>query len=379
MAVGLWPEAADLGCFVVNAPLRKNVLNIGSLSKGLRHMREFEGLRLSAYYLNSRRLEAMTGAGIPVEAEESLIRNSSARVSAMRFAASVAHDVLMQSKIPNLNNVVAERDVESERVLAFVWGVFAFRGISVSLERERSGKQPGPGTFSGTIPLGDREYQLSGQLTNDHLYSETSNRLLTGRKRMLIAGQFEFDGSAVNVEPYIIGDMTESFGDGLRTSWSASVRVHPSQIDAFAKLGEEGPVSEADLQALLNISEEDVKHSIADIIGEPFVPKDWAGEKSDLQTNIDGQPHSAAFIFKGPSLPREMHPADMGKRGDQLVRIFDEPVELVVIQHCSKIANSVVRIALHENIMVAATVAIGAFVFRPRQLFGYDRLQSRPA
>jgi hypothetical protein len=35
--------------------------------------------------------------------------------------------------------------------------------------------------------------------------------------------------------------------------------------------------------------------------------------------------------------------------------------------------------ALHENIMVAATVAIGAFVFRPRQLFGYDRLQSQPA
>ena len=108
------------------------------------------------------------------------------------------------------------------------------------------------------------------------------------------------------------------------------------------------PCRKLTYKALLHISEEDVKHSIADIIGEPFVPKDWAGEKSDLQTNsltIDGQPYSAAFIFKGPSLPREMHPADMGKRGDQLVRIFDEPVELVVIQHCSKIANSVVRIA----------------------------------
>jgi hypothetical protein len=40
-----------------------------------------------------------------------------------------------------------------------------------------------------------------------------------------------------------------------------------------------------------------------------------------------------------------MHPADMEKRGDQLVRVFDEPVEPVVIQYCSKIANSVVRIA----------------------------------
>ena len=312
-------------------------------------MNGFKGLRLSAYYLNSRRLEAMTGAGIPVEAEESLVKNSSARIRAMRIAATVAHDVLKQGKIPNLNNVVAKRDVENERVLAFVWGVFAFRGISDSLEREQLGKQPKPATFAGTIPLGDREYELSGQLSNDHLYSSTSNQLLTGRKRMLIAGQFEFTGQAVAVQPYIIGDMMEDFGGGgLQTSWSASVRVYPSQIDAFANLDDEEPPSKGDLQALLRISEDDVKNAIADIIGEPFVPKDWGGEKSDLPTNrltIDGEPHSAAFIFKGPSLPREMHPADMGKRGDQLVRVFDEPVELVVIQHCNKIANTVVRIA----------------------------------
>jgi hypothetical protein len=37
------------------------------------------------------------------------------------------------------------------------------------------------------------------------------------------------------------------------------------------------------------------------------------------------------------------------------------------------------RIVSHENIMVAATVVIGAFVFRPRQLIGYDRLRSQPA
>jgi hypothetical protein len=36
-------------------------------------------------------------------------------------------------------------------------------------------------------------------------------------------------------------------------------------------------------------------------------------------------------------------------------------------------------IAVRENIMVATTVAIGAFVFRPLQLIGYDRLRSRPA
>jgi hypothetical protein len=311
-------------------------------------MRDFDGLRLSAYYLNSRRLEALTGAGIPVAAEESLTRNSSDRIQAMRVAAKVAHNVLKLGQIPNLNSVVTERDVDGQRVLAFVWGIFAFRGISDSLHREHLGKPRKPGIFSGTIPLGDHEYKLSGELSNDHLYSDTSNRLLTGRKRMLVAGQFEFSGSSVKVEPFIIGDMMEDLGGAMLMPWSTSVRVYPEQIDAFAKISEERPATKADLNALLQVSEESVKHAIADIIGEPFVSKDWPGEKSDLPTNrltIDGQPHSAAFIFKGPSVPREMHPADMGKRGDQLVRAFDEPVELVVIQHCSKIANSVVRIA----------------------------------
>jgi hypothetical protein len=305
-------------------------------------MRDFEDLRLSAYYLNSRRLEALTGAGIPVAAEESLTRNSSDRIQAMRFAARVAHDVLERGQIPNLNSVVSERDVDGERVLAFVWGVFAFRGISDSLHREYLWKPPKPATFSGTIPLGDHEYKLSGELSNDHLYSSTSNRLLTARKRMLIAGQFEFNGPSVKVEPFIIGDMMMDLGGAVRMPWSTSVRLYPEEIDAFAKISEERPATKAELNALLQMSEESVKYAIAEIIGEPFVSKDWPGEKSDLSTNrltIDGQPHSAAFIFKGPSVPREMHPADMGKRGDQLVRAFDEPVELVIVQHCSKIAN----------------------------------------
>jgi hypothetical protein len=45
--------------------------------------------------------------------------------------------------------------------------------------------------------------------------------------------------------------------------------------------------------------------------------------------------------------------------------------------HVDRIAQC--PLALHENIMVAATLAIGAFVFRPRQLIGYDRLRSQPA
>jgi hypothetical protein len=50
-----------------------------------------------------------------------------------------------------------------------------------------------------------------------------------------------------------------------------------------------------------------------------------------------------------------------------------------VFQPRSSTSQCSLGIALHENIMVAVTVAIGAFVFRPRQLIGYDRLRSEPA
>jgi hypothetical protein len=142
--------------------------------------------------------------------------------------------------------------------------------------------------------------------------------------------------------------MINDLGGVLRMSWSQSVRVYPEQIDTFAKIDSKGAAKKADLEAMLRMPEEAVKRAFAEIIGEPFVPRDWGGEKSDLTTSrltIDGERQSAAFIFKGPSVRGQMHPSDMGKRGDQLVRAFDEPVDLIVVQHCSQIANSVVRIA----------------------------------
>ena len=38
------------------------------------------------------------------------------------------------------------------------------------------------------------------------------------------------------------------------------------------------------MKLMNNMREDDVKHAIAEIIGAPFVPKDWGGERSDLFT-----------------------------------------------------------------------------------------------
>jgi hypothetical protein len=55
-----------------------------------------------------------------------------------------------------------------------------------------------------------------------------------------------------------------------------------------------------------------------------------------------GRQVSAAWLFKGPGYPRAMDINALGKNGDQIDRLFTEPAELLVLQHCHQIKPSVV-------------------------------------
>lgn len=310
-------------------------------------MTAFKGLRLSAYYLNTRRLEAVTGQDIPVAAQHSLVKNSDERVQGMRVAQRLADRLLRSGTIPNLTREHILGGEDCARLIGAVWGVFSFRGVSAAMMAEREGKKAKAASFSGKIPLGAEEFEMFGELKNDHLVSTTSMSILSGRKRMLVAGEFEFGRERVEVRPYIIGDLIQDMS-GLPFSLSSMVRIYPEQIDAFAAMKDQRNPKTDELRKLQTITEDQIKHAFAEIIGEPYVPKDWGGEKSDLSSGrltIGGEPTSAAFIFKGPSVSGSMHLSKMGKNGDQLVRAFDEPVDLVVVQHCNQIANDVVRVA----------------------------------
>lgn len=46
-------------------------------------------------------------------------------------------------------------------------------------------------------------------------------------------------------------------------------------------------------------------------------------------------------MFKGPSKFHEMRPKDLGKNGDQIDRLFTEPSQICILQHCHEIATSV--------------------------------------
>jgi hypothetical protein len=93
-----------------------------------------------------------------------------------------------------------------------------------------------------------------------------------------------------------------------------------------------------------NIPENEIKQAIAEIVHEGEVPKDWGGEKSDLFTSnlsIGGKFHPSAFLLKGPAKFSEMKMSHLGKNGDQIDRLFSEPADLLILQHCHKVSTSV--------------------------------------
>jgi hypothetical protein len=100
----------------------------------------------------------------------------------------------------------------------------------------------------------------------------------------------------------------------------------------------------SDLDALRNIPEREIKKAFAEIIGEPNVPKDWGGERSDLfsdRVRLDDKRIATALMFKGPAQFAPLTPAGLGKNGDQIDRLFSEPADLLILQHCHEITPAV--------------------------------------
>jgi hypothetical protein len=96
-------------------------------------------------------------------------------------------------------------------------------------------------------------------------------------------------------------------------------------------------------EPMSRIKEVAFKTCLAEILGE-LVPTDWGGELSDLYTShirLGGRRVSAAFLLKGRADYRPMSLNHLGKNNDQIVRLADEPADLLVVQHSHDILPAV--------------------------------------
>jgi len=124
------------------------------------------------------------------------------------------------------------------------------------------------------------------------------------------------------------------------------------RIDSFSKVNSQKPVR------IKPLSEQRIKNGFKKIIGEKGFFKDWGGEKSDLFTTylrLKGRRVAAAFAFKGGGTKGKLVPAKMGKNGDQILRLFEEPAHLFLVVYGGQIDSSII-----SQMQASATVkAIG--------------------
>jgi hypothetical protein len=131
-------------------------------------------------------------------------------------------------------------------------------------------------------------------------------------------------------------------------------RLFIDQIENFSKVQQITPTDVAPILAdgRVDITEEDVQRGLEVILGVSFHKKDWGGEVNDLYTAnvlVDGVRRPTAFLLKGNGLNKKtMEIRDCGKNGDQVVRLFQSPANLFVIQFVGNISEAVILHAQGE-------------------------------
>lgn len=126
-------------------------------------------------------------------------------------------------------------------------------------------------------------------------------------------------------------------------------RLYIEDIDSFRNIRDINPAMVSHLlnNGYLDLSEDQIQLSFEQILNVSFHKKDWGGEINDLYTAnliVNGKRRATAFLLKGNGLKRNLlRIRDCGKNGDQIVRLFDSPAELFVIQFVGNVDEMVIK------------------------------------
>lgn len=186
--------------------------------------------------------------------------------------------------------------------------------------------------------------KLVFEFSKNGLVNATAYTRMSGSTRLFAFGYITgFDETTIRAVPYAVGDLVAS-SKTIPLPFMTTLELRPEEIEQFAGMDEAWFPSETDFKRMTMVPEQTVKELICRLLGDHSVPNDWGGEESDvLSANliVDSRRHVGAFLLKGPARFHPMRPADLGKNGDQLYRLFNIPAQIYVVQHCHSIGAAV--------------------------------------
>lgn len=307
---------------------------------------------LTCWYINARRIIELTGVDSVFSRS---IANWNAgdhlqKLAEIAALKDAAVDWLQVEKPSSLGMLITENRLNEGQLFTHNSN-FWFKGLSSVSARYRQEKEFNQPIGYAKLPEWREKGRVLFEFHPDHLTSNSSWSSLSGQARKFVLGAIsEIRESTIYAILYLIANVVHNrseFWSREQQYWSNHLEIHVDQIDTFAEVEKvDLPLTKRTLNQLKSIPEDSVKSAFAEIIGEPRIPKDWGGEKSDLfstYVRLNGRRISTAFALKGPSKFKPMTSAELGKNGDQINRLFDEPADLYVLQHCHEISNDVRR------------------------------------
>ncbi|MBN1937924.1 MAG: hypothetical protein JW934_24940 [Anaerolineae bacterium] len=196
----------------------------------------------------------------------------------------------------------------------------------------------------------DKEVYL--EFSTMHFVAETGRTEQCDEQLVSVIGKIrKVSEREVIAYPLIMG--APSFDHPLNKDISVSVdlmwygydwyEIFPEDIREFA-LCKDVVVETADewVNYMQQLPEREVKERLGAILSDS-VNKDWGGEQADHMATIHfgDRQANAAFLLKGPAYFREMTPSMLGKNGDQIYRLAQMPVQVLIVQHCHNIGPAV--------------------------------------
>jgi hypothetical protein len=308
---------------------------------------------LTCWYLNRRRVMELIGAEVMAPRLGRIERiGGHAHLQDMAVEGVFKDAItawLEASKPPTLGELLISDTVAAGRIFTIYTNWF-FKGLSAVHRAQMRDISPLPPAMAyAKLDALRPRAKVECRFHSEHLTASSSWSELSGQKTKFVMALITgLDGDLIEAVPYVFGDLAPPFdrpASVIGRQWVNKLEVFAEQIDSFGAMAKvEKPRKRSDLERLRAIPEARVKQAFADVIGEPTVPKDWGGEQSDLFTTrliFHGQRVSTAFALKGPAKFKPMTMADLGKNGDQIGRLFTEPADLLVLQHCHEVTSAV--------------------------------------
>jgi hypothetical protein len=229
----------------------------------------------------------------------------------------------------------------------------------------------GKRAISKWIPRGPSDLSVEFHYSTEHIHGDTvRSQLGQGGVFAIIAVSPRRQENTVIFEPLVIGfpwweDPSGLVGgDSIMYMGAEWNQNYVEDFDEFKDvLREPDPPSPDPMK---DVPEAGVRAAFARLLGDAH-GGDWGGEASDFYTShlhLAGTRVTGAFLFKGPARFRPMNLNQLGANNDQIVRLANEPADVLFVQHS-------------HDILPAVRATLRAFAVQPTRPRRYCLIDGR--